>query len=81
MDVTPSRPYEDELVACAVPNNLPAGTHAEKFFGQLPQTATAGPLLLIGGSALWLIAFLLCWLYSEHGLRARCVRIHEDTQQ
>jgi Ca-activated chloride channel family protein len=44
IDVTPSRPDGSDLQTAAVPTNLPNGWVDGSVFGQLPQTATPGPL-------------------------------------
>jgi Ca-activated chloride channel family protein len=44
VDVTPARPDGADLLATAVPTNLPSGWVHESVFGELPQTATGAPL-------------------------------------
>ncbi|MBN2136068.1 MAG: marine proteobacterial sortase target protein [Acidobacteria bacterium] len=61
VDVTPSRPVEEDLNTAAVPTNLPEGMNYEKVFGaqQLPQTGTASKLYMIIGFVMLLAAALL----------------------
>ncbi len=49
VDKTPVRPLEADLASKQVPTNLPHGWSANKVFGQMPQTATPAPLLLLAG--------------------------------
>jgi Ca-activated chloride channel family protein len=47
VDVTPTRPIDENIRAGAVPTNLPAGWKYEKVFGSLPQGGTASRLYLL----------------------------------
>jgi len=66
VDVTPVRPQGAGLHTGAVPTNLPHGWDHEHVFGKVPQTATPGPLLLLTG----LILLLLAAAVSRLGLGA-----------
>jgi Ca-activated chloride channel family protein len=59
VDVTPTRPQEENLDTRALPLNLPHGQVREKIFGTLPQTATVAPLNLLIGGMLLLLALVL----------------------
>ncbi len=65
VDKTPSRPIHEELKSKAMPTNLPKGWHAEKVFGQLPQTATAAELNILMGLFLLAMAGLFKWWPRE----------------
>lgn len=61
VDHTPSRPDTDTLESKSVPTNLPHGWNAGKVFGQLPQTATPGPLKLLIGFLLLTLGLGAAW--------------------
>jgi len=56
VDVTPVRPQGADLYKAAVPTNLPHGWSYQHVFGQVPQTATPGRLLLLVGLVFLLMA-------------------------
>ncbi len=58
VDRTPVRPATESLAREQVPNLLPYGQSSRAIFG-FPATATAAPLLRIGGSLFLLVATLL----------------------
>jgi len=61
VDVTPGARLDGPLQTAAVPTNLPHGWQYDAVFGQLPQTATTGPLHAIFGLvAIMLAALLWC---------------------
>jgi Ca-activated chloride channel family protein len=60
VDVTPSRPEEDDMASGRVPTNLPKGWQYEKVFGTLPRTGTSWRLQLLL-SAMLLAAALVAW--------------------
>ena len=47
VDVTPTRPIDENIRTGAVPTNLPAGWKYEKVFGSLPKGGTASRLYLL----------------------------------
>jgi len=47
VDITPTRPVDEEVRAGAVPTHLPAGWKYEKVFGSLPKGGTASRLYLL----------------------------------
>ena len=69
VDVTPSRPADEQATTTGVATNLPAGWEHDKVFG-MPQTATTAPLHL----ALGLLAALLAILLSSGARRPRLRR-------
>jgi len=58
VDVTPSRPADEQAITTGVPTKLPAGWEHDKVFG-MPQTATPAPLHLAAGLLIALLALLL----------------------
>lgn len=60
VDVTPSRPADQQLLGTNLPTNLPAGWQYNKVFG-MPQTATAASLHLALGLLAMLLAALLAF--------------------
>ncbi|MEW8506505.1 MAG: marine proteobacterial sortase target protein [Candidatus Thiodiazotropha sp.] len=50
-----SRPQGEHLEGGLMPVNLPAGWHAGAVFGELPQTASRAPLMLLLGGVLLLV--------------------------
>ena len=61
VDQVPSRPDTDTLKSKSVPTNLPHGWSAGKVFGQLPQTATPGPLKLLIGLLMLMFGLGVIW--------------------
>lgn len=61
----PVRPQDAELQGGDIPVSLPAGWSPKAVFGRLPQTATSGPLYLLCGVGVMLLA----WFVSRFGLR------------
>ncbi len=70
VDQTPSRPDTDALEAKSVPINLSHGWNAGKVFGQLPQTATPGPLKLLIGFLLLILGLAAVW-YQRRSANGR----------
>lgn len=68
VDKTPARPANETLNAKQIPLNLPKGWSYGKVFG-MANTATPGPLLLLGGLSLLLAAGALRKLGHRHGLQ------------
>ena len=64
VDLTPSVARGAVCVARAVPVHLPAGWDYDHVFGQMPQTATPGRLLLLLAAGLALAAWILRRLAS-----------------
>ena len=64
VDLTPSVARDAVCVTRAVPVHLPAGWDYDHVFGQMPQTATAGRLLLLMAAGLALAAWILRRLAS-----------------
>ncbi|MES9940508.1 MAG: marine proteobacterial sortase target protein [Candidatus Thiodiazotropha sp. 6PLUC2] len=59
VDKTPVRPLDANLQGGDIPVSLPAGWSPKAVFGRLPQTATTGPLYLMIGMLLILVAGLI----------------------
>lgn len=75
VDVTPTRADGAPLNTAAIPTNLPHGWQYESVFGELPQTATTGPLHAVYGLAALLLSVLL-WLVARRGAGLRAAKLH-----
>ncbi|MCW5592234.1 MAG: marine proteobacterial sortase target protein, partial [Burkholderiales bacterium] len=73
VDVTPARAASMPMHTAAVPTNLPHGWQYGGVFGELPQTATPGPLHILAG-ALALIVAMVLWLFSRRRVVLRLPR-------
>ncbi|MES9928283.1 MAG: marine proteobacterial sortase target protein [Candidatus Thiodiazotropha sp. 6PDIVS] len=61
----PVRPLDEDLQGGVIPVSLPAGWSPKAVFGRLPQTATTGPLYLLSGVLLILLAWLVYGIGSK----------------
>jgi Ca-activated chloride channel family protein len=71
VEKTPVRPQDAPLQGADIPVSLPAGWSPKAVFGRLPQTATQGPIKLLAGLTLILLAWLI------HSIGKRMNRKHQ----